>query len=164
MGKFKESESLYSEVFEYRVMSLGPDHLKTLSTQNNLGLVNIYLKEYEKALNQLEDANSNILGHKDGFLLKVIVLSNLGLLFIETGEYDRAIDHYERAVSAGLKELGDAHKYTLDAIYGLAEAFRINGETVKAKNRYQQIIKLAEDSADLDSNIVNKSRHRLDEL
>lgn len=164
LKRYQEAENLYEKVLLLRVSSLGGNHVETLTTQNNLGLVQIYLGRFKKAEKNLQSADSLGTRFHRGHQIQVVTKINFGLLHKAIGNYQKAISFYIDASEQGANSLGKDHYQTLSALYGLAESYRLEGDSFNAKRIYLELIPQVSKLYGDDHDFVEWSRQGLEQL
>ena len=136
-GKLEDAEAMYVRALAGREKALGPEHISTLDTVNNLG--NLYadqgkLREaehlYLRALAGFEKA----LGLEDTSTLNIV--NNLGVLYGDQGKLEEAEDMYVRALAGTEKTLGPEHTSTLNTLNNLGCLYSDRGKLREAKDMY----------------------------
>lgn len=164
LERYQEAENLYEKVLSHRVSSLGENHVETLTVRNNLGLVQIYLGKFKKADKNLQSADSLSAMFHRGHQIQVVTKINLGLLHKATGNYQKAISFYIDASEQGANSLGKDHYQTISAVYGLAESYRLEGDSLNAKRIYLELIPQATKLYGDDHDLVKWSKQGLEQL
>ena len=107
------------------VLKIEHDHL---GANNNIGLIFIRLKEYNKAIDHFE----RVLLIDPNYL---DTLNNLGLAFSTLGENEKAIEYYEKII-----KINPNYKYS--PFFNIGLIYHELGENEKAIEYYKQSIKI----------------------
>jgi len=142
-GQYPEAESLLGLALSIHVQHLGVEHLRTVSTLNDLA--NLYFNQgdyslaeplYQRAI----AIHEKQLGaeHPD----TVMCLHNLATLYAKQGKYEQAEPLLERVLSIQRKYLGAEHPYTAKSVYMLASLYHEQREYEQAEVLYRQALSL----------------------
>lgn len=107
-GDYSKAMNVYTESLEIQKLLLG-DHLEVANTQYNLALVNIHLKQYEKALGSLKHTlriRKNFLRNKNDLLLGTC-LHALGVTYYHLENYDDAMINLKSALEIRKANFGE---------------------------------------------------------
>jgi tetratricopeptide (TPR) repeat protein len=127
-GQYDKAERLYNRALEGHEKKLGPTHLDTLSTVQNLAVV--YRDQgrydeaeqlYNRALEGLEEKLGPI--HPD----TLETVNGLANLYQKQSRYNKAERLYRRALEGRKEKLGPRHPDTLETADGLANLYREQG-------------------------------------
>jgi CHAT domain-containing protein len=136
MDAYDKALSLSKRALEIREKNLGPEHLYTALSLNNLATLYTEMGAYEKALplyqralHILEKAQGS--EHPD----TANSLNNLALLYEKMGAYDRALSLLQRALKIREKALGLEHPDTIISLASLG-AFYLNLKDYKRAEEY----------------------------
>lgn len=128
------SEQMYQRALVGLEKALGPNHIRSLHTINNLGLLSIGLgkleqaeRMYERALARLEKTFG--LEHP----LTLDTVKNIGDLYRDQGRIDEAEQMYKRA-------LGPDHVRTLSAVNSLATLYSSQGKLERAEQMHKRAL------------------------
>lgn len=103
---------------------------------NNLGIIAKDLKEYDKALENFDQAMKYLNKVDDEEILKLEVLNNIGNLYLVKAEYSKAVDYFQRVISYKVLLQTDTPFYarTLDNLaYSKFKAGDVNGVEAQLK-------------------------------
>jgi tetratricopeptide (TPR) repeat protein len=120
----QEVEGLYTRALKGYEEAWGPEHVETLDTVNNLGI--LYkdqgkLKEAEEMLLRVLRGFEDALGAKHTSTLRTV--NNLGNLYKDQGKLKEAEDMYLRALRGYEEAWGAKHTWTLDTINNLGALY-----------------------------------------
>ena len=141
MGNYNEAEPLFLRCLKATERLLGPEHLDTLSTINNLAVLYRNKGEYEKAEtfhNRCLAASDKLLGPEHPHTLTTI--NNLAGLYRNKGEYEKAETFHNRCLEARERLLGMEHPSTLVSINNLALLYKDKGEYEEAEALYNRCL------------------------
>jgi tetratricopeptide (TPR) repeat protein/CHAT domain-containing protein len=133
-GAYIKAEKHYLRALEIRERSLGPDHLLTAVSNNNLAALYDNLGSYSKAEMNYTRALAIIektLGPDHP--LTATSINNLGLLYANQGSYDKAEKHYLRALEIRTNLFGADHIDTATSLNNLATLYITEGDYLKAE-------------------------------
>ncbi|CRL27391.1 NB-ARC [Penicillium camemberti] len=132
-GRYREAETMFQIVLEYREKVLGPEHQDTLTSVSNLGSVLSHLAKYEEAEAMHRRAlqeQEKVLGPENPDTL--ISVSNLGLVLFRQGKYEEAEAMNRRALEGCKKVLGPGYP---DTLIGLVFSYLGKNEHTESMNR-----------------------------
>ncbi|KAJ5340143.1 FabD/lysophospholipase-like protein [Penicillium brevicompactum] len=132
-GRYREAETMFQIVLEYREKVLGPEHQDTLTSVSNLGSVLSHLAKYEEAEAMHRRAlqeQEKVLGPENPDML--ISVSNLGLVLFRQGKYEEAEAMNRRALEGCKKVLGPEYP---DTLIGLVFSYLGKNEDTESMNR-----------------------------
>jgi Tfp pilus assembly protein PilF len=136
-----QEEAMYRRTPVGRTEALGAEHMSTLNTLNNLGL--LYYAQgklakaeamYKRALAGKEKA----LGAEHTSTLETV--NNLGNLYEAQGKLAQAEAMYERALAGKEKALGAEHTSTLETVNNLGKLYCKQGKLAEAEAMYEQAL------------------------
>ena len=140
-GKFDEAQAMFERVLRGYEKALGPDHLSTLCTVNNLanllsdqGKLHEAQAMYERALQGYEKA----LGPDHNYTLMTV--GNLANLLIAQDKLDEAKTMHERVLQGYEKVLGPDHTDTLGTVNNLANLLFEQGKLDEAKVMFERAL------------------------
>jgi serine/threonine protein kinase len=121
--------------------ALGPDHVDTLGTQNNLASAYVAVGQLTQALPLFEQtvkSRAAILGanHSD----TLVAQNNFALALRDAGQWDRAILLFEQTLAAETATLGADHPRTLLTQNNLALTYRDDGQWERAISQFEQTL------------------------
>jgi eukaryotic-like serine/threonine-protein kinase len=119
---------------------LGPDHLKTLVTLNDLAVAYRDAGKLPEAIRLFEQVS-------DGLVKKegpdnpntLTTLNNLALTYLDIGRPREAIRLFEQVRDAQVKKLGPDHPATLNTLNNLASAYQAAGKLPEAIRLFEQV-------------------------
>ena len=141
LDRYLEAEALYQRALAGSEKALGPGHISTLDTVNNLGV--LYWNQgklaeaeamYQRALTGSEKA----LGPEHTSTLDIV--HNLGILYQDQGKLAEAEAVYQRALVGKEKALGPEHTSTLNTVNNLGTLYRNQGRLAEAEAMYQRAL------------------------
>jgi len=120
------------------------------SALNNIGLIYIFLSEYEKALSYLYRADStiNVGGGAAKKELEWNILINLGETFYKMKKIDSAKHYFSAALKIGNENRNDFYKGL--ALVGLGNVWALEGEDSVALKNYRSAIPFINDGTNND--------------
>jgi tetratricopeptide (TPR) repeat protein len=135
--RFQAAEQLFQHVLAGREQELGPTHIETLRTFNNVGV--LYYDQGK--LEQAEEYYLRALGGKEQTLgpaleLTLDTVHNLGTLYSDRGKLEQAEKYYLRALTGCEQELGPTHPSTLETVNNLGLLYKHQGNLVHAEEYY----------------------------
>jgi tetratricopeptide (TPR) repeat protein len=124
LGLLPEAVQVHEAASDIRARELGPDHLDTLSSQNNLALAYLEAGRLDEAI-PLFEATLQALHTNQGIdhLDTLSSQNNLALAYLEAGRLDEAIPLFESTLQARRVQLGPDHIDTLTSQNNLAYAY-----------------------------------------
>ncbi|KGO78557.1 Tetratricopeptide-like helical [Penicillium italicum] len=134
-------EQIYQRVLAGYEQGLGPDHISTLITVDNLG--NLY--QAQGKLDQAERMYQRALAGKEkalgpDHLSTLTTVNNLGLLYRDQGKLDLTEQMYQRALAGQEKALGPDHTSTLCTVDNLRLLYRDQGKLDLTEQMYQRAL------------------------
>jgi CHAT domain-containing protein/Tfp pilus assembly protein PilF len=144
-GRYSEAIPLAEEVLAISEAELGPNHLDTATSLNNLALLYEAQGRYEDA----EPLFQRALGIREAELgpnhpLTANSLNNLAKLYRAQGRYDDAESLLQHALAIREAELGANHPDTATSLNDLAELYRAQGRYDDAESLYQRALAIRE--------------------
>ncbi|MFG2233606.1 tetratricopeptide repeat protein [Streptomyces sp. NPDC048723] len=129
-GDYGSALQLQQAAHSITARSLGPDHLETLNSRNNLAdALDLFGRHQEAAdlHQQVLTARERALGadHADTLLSR----NNLALALDDLGRHQEAADLHRQVLTTRERVLGPAHPHTLHSRDHLAAALRAAGRT-----------------------------------
>ncbi|KAJ6181424.1 protein kinase subdomain-containing protein [Penicillium canescens] len=145
--------------------TLGPDHMATLSTINNLG--NLYqsegmLKEAEEMYQRALAGKEKALGPNHTSTLDTA--NNLGLLYQNQGKLKVAEEIYRRVLVGHKKALSPDHTSTLTAVNNLGLLYHDQGKLKEAEEMFQRALAGYEKTLGSDHTSTLTTIHNLGKL
>ena len=133
-GRYEEAEKLYLRALEGLEEKLGPKHLDTLSTAQNLAGVYRDQGRYEEA----EKLNQRTLeGYEEKLEPKhpntLRIAQNLAVVYRDQGRYEEAEQLYQRTLEEYEEKLGPKDPDTLRTVQNLAVVHRHQGRYKEAE-------------------------------
>jgi len=136
LGRYKEAEAMSRKALRRREISLGKEHLDTLSCVNTLANVLRVQGKYEDARKMNLRALSGrrkLLGEEHPDTLSSV--NNLANVLRDEGKYEEAEAEYVRALKGRLKKFGKKHPDTLASLNNLACVLRDKGKYEEAETK-----------------------------
>ncbi|KAK7897918.1 hypothetical protein LTR67_004550 [Exophiala xenobiotica] len=135
--RHEPAEQLYRHVLAGMEQELGPTHIRTLRTFNNVG--NLYYDQGK--LEQAEEYYLQALTGKEQALgpthpLTLVTVNNLGGLYSDQGKLEQAEKYYLRALVGKELTLGLTHLSTLATVNNLGNLYRDKGNLQQAEKYY----------------------------
>ena len=142
-GKYREAIPIAEQIVATEKRVLGPGHLHTAVSLNNLALLYEKIGNYAGAGPLFEQALQiwkQVLGseHPD----TATVLNNLAELYRLKGEYTKAGPLFQQALQIREKMLGPEHPDTATSLNNLATLYDSMGDYSKAETLYQQALQI----------------------
>jgi tetratricopeptide (TPR) repeat protein len=133
LGDLALSAQQLERALELRTAALGPEHVDTLITQNNLAMAYQGSGRYDRAIALFERTlaveRARLGGdHPD----TLVTQNNLALTYRDDGQWDRAIALFERTLAVETARLGADHPDTLTTRNNLALTYRDDGQWDRA--------------------------------
>jgi tetratricopeptide (TPR) repeat protein len=144
-ARYSEAEPLLERAYQMREQQLGPEHLDTATSLNNLARLYRMQGKYEQAEPLYERAltiRERQLGPLHPHTAQS--LNNLALLYHAQGKYEQAEPLYERALTVYEQQLGLEHPYTATDLNNLAELYRMQGKYEQAEPLYERALAIHE--------------------
>ncbi|KAH0837138.1 Pfs, NB-ARC and TPR domain protein [Fonsecaea pedrosoi] len=132
--RFNAAEQMYIQALQGYEEALGPDHISTLDTVNDLGgLYNVQgkLVEAEKMFVRALQGFEKVLG--PDYILTLDTVNNLGLFYNAHGKLVEAEKMFVRALQGFKKALGPDHILTLNTVNNLGRLYIAQGKLVEAE-------------------------------
>jgi tetratricopeptide (TPR) repeat protein len=138
-GILRQAQQLYERALAGKEEILGPDHISTLETVNNLGVVHTNRRNLEAAEKLCQRAlvgRENALGRHHASTLHSA--NALASCHMKKGNLSRAEDLYKRALTGFENALGVDHPSALDSINNLGLLYTKQGKLKQAETMYRQ--------------------------
>lgn len=139
--KFAEAEAMYKQALAGYEKVLGPEHMCTLGTINNLGALYYdqgKLEEAGKTYRRALAGYERTLGLEHTDTLNTV--NNLGNLYCAQCKLIEAEAMYQQALAGREKVLGAKHTDTLDTVNNLGALYYDQGELVQAETMYKRAL------------------------
>ena len=138
-GKYSQAKAPLARALAIREKVLGPEHLKVVTSLNNLALLYDNQGRYEEAAPLYQRALSireKVLGpeHPD----VATSLNNLALLYDVQGRHEEAEPLYQRALSIREKVLGSEHSHVAASLNNLAAHYNAQERYEEAEPLFQR--------------------------
>jgi serine/threonine protein kinase len=140
VGAYAKAIAHLERAAALRQTHLGPDHLDTLATLNNLAAAYVYAGKTTTAIalfEKVRDARSATLGPHHPYTLAA--LNNLALAYLDVGRTAEAIAMLEKVHDAQLARVGPNHQDTLATLDNLAGAYLDAGKTATAIALFEKV-------------------------
>ncbi|KAJ5888167.1 FabD/lysophospholipase-like protein [Penicillium taxi] len=140
-GRYREAETMFRIVLEYRERVLGPEHPDTLTSVSNLGSVLDSQGRYEEAEAMHQRAlegREKVLGPEHPDTLTSV--NNLGLVLKSQGRYEEAEAMHRRDLEGSEKVLGPEHPDTLTSVSNLGSVLDSQGRYEEAEAMHQRAL------------------------
>jgi tetratricopeptide (TPR) repeat protein len=141
MGEYASAEELFRLSLDVREKMLGREHLNTLASVNNLGLVLESQGKYDEAEamhRRALEGSEKRLGREHPHTLTSV--SNLGSVLESQGNYDEAEAMYRRALEGREKVLGREHPDTLTSVSNLGSVLKRQGKYDEAEAMHRRAL------------------------
>ncbi|KAL2855615.1 purine and uridine phosphorylase [Aspergillus pseudodeflectus] len=138
-GMLRQAQQLYERALAGKEDILGPDHISTLETVNNLGIVHTNRRNTEAAGKMCQRAllgRENALGPHHASTLHSV--NALAFFHMKEGNLSRAEALYKRALTGFEKALGVDHPSVLDTINNLGLLYTKQRKLKQAATMYRQ--------------------------
>lgn len=131
-GHYNKAEEILQRVIviKEKTATIGPKHLSTAFSHNNLGLAYLEQGKYPEAETQFqtalqiaEESRQRNPQNREILLYNAQTLSNLGSLYRDRGNFDRAESHLQEALSILEKILGPEHPAVANSLNDLANIY-----------------------------------------
>ncbi|KAI0453577.1 hypothetical protein F5B21DRAFT_280728 [Xylaria acuta] len=149
--KVKLAEELYNYALEGKKRTVGPKHLSTLSTMNNLGILCQSLGRLDDAEamgNLVLQGREEVLGPDHVETLGAV--NNLALVCTDKDQLQEAEGMFTRALQGRQKAFGPDHLSTLRIIANLGVLYARKGNLEKARDMFEQALRGYEKTVGLD--------------
>lgn len=145
LGRFNDAKKLFVE--SMRILRLSPpdQQHELLSPANNLGLVHLDQKEWEKAAAYFEQAiefAEQLLDENDPKV--ALILANLTIAYTNLGDLKEARELGERSLQIRMKQLGSESEYVAHSLVHLARIDLDAKEFAQAEKKLRQAAAIAE--------------------
>jgi CHAT domain-containing protein/tetratricopeptide (TPR) repeat protein len=163
--RYQEALPYAEKTLAIREKALGPEHLDTAYSLNNLALLYMVLGAGEKAESLFQRSIAIIekaLG--PGHPSIASYLNNLITLYLDMGEYDKAQPLCHRSLAIIEKTLGPEHTEIVVSLNKLAELYYIMGAYEKAEPLYKRSLAIREKALGLEHSGTVFSLDKLAEL
>ncbi len=142
---YEQAEPLFQQALAIKEQVLGPDHLDTATSLNNLVWLYFRQDKYEQAEPLCQRAlaiREKALGpeHPD----TASTLYQLAMLYQDQGKYEQAEPLYQRALAIREKALGPEHPDTASTLHELARLYQHQGKYEQAEPLYQRALAIRE--------------------
>lgn len=165
-GKLEEALVELQAGLALRIQNLGPEHLETASSYNNLAALQQKLEDYESAKVSFAKALGIWrLAHGDVHPDVAIALTNLGLLATDLGQAAEAIGYLEEALPVWEKTMGETHVNVGVTLENMGLALVQQGRYKEAEDAHDRALsilreKLGDDHPRVAYSMVNRARAR----
>ena len=143
LGLFSRAHALAESVLENRRRLLGPEHPKTLESQNQLGWIldrEGHDPEAEKLVRQTLQTERRVLGPEDPVTLEA--MDNLATIQERLGNYQEEEKLQRQLIEIETRRLGTENPRTIRAMANLASAVSQEGRTTEAEAMYRNVLAL----------------------
>jgi tetratricopeptide (TPR) repeat protein len=145
MGNYRAANEMDLGALEAREAILGAEHLDTLTSVNNLGLVLSRQGKYEEAEamhRRALETREKVLGRDHPDTLTSV--SNLGSVLLSQGKYEEAEAMHRRALETREKVLGRDHPHTLTSVSNLGSVLSRQGKYEEAEAMHRRALETRE--------------------
>jgi tetratricopeptide (TPR) repeat protein len=140
-GQYSKAFELGSAALQVRESILGSEHLDSLCTLNDMGVILAYLGQYsesETAHRKTLDARVRVLGEHDPKTLES--MANLSLTYVEQGRYMEAEVLGFGVLQKRTKIIGEDHPNTLSSMNSLALIYSEQGRYKEAEELVAKVL------------------------
>ena len=128
-----KAKSIYSKL----------NHIKTIHTMNNLGLVYEQTFRYQKAIEIYEDAIKRIHALlKPNHKFEASILNNLGIVYKLIGDYKKAARYHEKAIVIDKLTIGEKHPFIASDYNNLGACYNRLKQYKKAIQYYRLALEI----------------------
>jgi serine/threonine protein kinase len=140
VGEYGQAVVHLQRAYHLREQQLGPDHLLTLSTLDNLAAARAQAGQRAEAIRLFEQLRDQLVAQFGaGHLYTLTALTSLGSTYYQTGKRAEAIRLFEQVRDQQVAQLGLAHRSTLNTLHLLAMAYTENGKLAEAIRLFEQV-------------------------
>ena len=107
---------------------------------DNIGTVYIKLGEYDKAIEQFNQAMTQVTLGDDQCDETTRILHNLGYAYCEQGKYDQAIESYTQTLAIERAALGECHAEIANTICSIGGVYHSQGKYDQAIKQYTKAL------------------------
>ena len=132
---------LFQQALSIQKKTLGPEHVQTINTTDNLAKNYYAMGAYDRALSFFQRAatlTEKVFGPEHP--QTAAILNSTALTFERLGKYDMALSAHQRALKIREKVLGPRHPITADSLNNLALVYDEMGDYKKALPLYEQAL------------------------
>jgi tetratricopeptide (TPR) repeat protein len=140
-GQNSKAFELGSAALQTRESILGPEHLDSLCTLNDMGVFLAYLGQYsesETAHRKALDARVRVLGKHDPKTLES--MANLALTYVDQGRYKEAEELGSRVLQKRIERFGEYHPDTLASMSSLSLIYNGQGRHKEAEELEIEVV------------------------
>jgi len=138
-GSASDAEMLATMSMRVRKRELGSEDMRTLLSQDMLGLALAQMGRYktaEELHRRTLEGSEKVLGTEHPNTLQSV--NNLAVVLQDQGDYKTAEEHFRRALEGSEKVLGTEHPSTLTSVWCLADLTDRLGRTAEAILLYER--------------------------
>jgi tetratricopeptide (TPR) repeat protein len=140
-GRLEEAEKMYQRALQGFEKAWGIEHISTLDTVNNLGILYKNLRRLDEAEKMYQRA---LQGYEKAWglehTLTLNTVNNLGNLYSDLGRLDEAEKMYQRAMEGFEKAWGLERTSTLTTVNNLGALYAGLGQINEAEKMYQRTL------------------------
>ena len=143
LGLFSRAHALAESVLENRHRLLGPNHPKTLESQNQLGWIldrEGHDADAEKVVRPALETERRVLGPEDPVTLQA--MDRLATILERLGNHPEEEKLQRQLVEIETRRLGPENPRTIRAMANLASAVSLEGRTAEAEAMYRNVLAL----------------------
>jgi len=141
LGLFSRAHALAESVMENRRRLLGPNHPKTLESENQLAWIldrEGRDAEAEKLAQQTLETERRVLGPEDAVTLDA--MDHLAIIFEKLGKYQEEEKLQRELIEIETRRLGPENPRTIRAMANLASAASLQGRLAEAEAMYRKVL------------------------
>lgn len=135
-SKYSEAVLLYQQLLAYKIVTLGENHIDTLSMKLDMADI-LQKQESEEALSWYEEVLESyrqILGEEDRKTLRV-----QATIFENSKDYDKAMDIYRHIYKKSVETLGETDIKSLKAKHDVARVLALQKRITEALEAFQKV-------------------------
>lgn len=142
-GETHKSLSTQQQALSIQTAELGPDHLKTINTVNELGRIYRHLGDYDNAAKMHQKALAVLearLPEPEEHLEVIWTIATLARTYRKQGRSSEALALFERAHRTRSKVLGPTHPHTLWILGDIGATYQDMGLLNNAEDNYRRAL------------------------
>ncbi len=148
-GDYELSSKYWEECLNLRIDNLGENHIKTAIMYNNLSVIYIEIKNYDKALKYAKKALDILekIPEEENELIAIYLA--IATIYDDIKNYEEALIYSKKALRIIKKNLGENSPYT-------ASAYNSLGLIYYHKKEYQKALKYFKKSLEIDLKVYGE--------
>lgn len=142
-GNIKQALTYYKKALKIREKTLGPDHLDTANSYNNIGIVNAHLNRNSDSLIYFKKA-LKIYEKKLGTTHPVVasIYNSIGMVYNNLKEFEKALKSHDKAFKVYCESLGYEHPYIAIIYDNIGNVYFNMNNPSKALDYYNKALTL----------------------